>query len=138
MISTPEVDYMRQKLAEKNKAAAPTAAAARPKDIDPRFATAAFRAAFHTVCEHLGLKPTLATFKQYDRKYGGFITDWRTFAESIVAPWHDARCYLLDRQGKRVFDANGFKTIGVKLHGATRKQALTELDTTIYAFKEWL
>lgn len=125
------MDRIKQKIAEQKAQANPPAesvAKVKPQELDGRFKSSAFRAAFHVVCDYLGQPPTMATFKAYDATCGGVICDWPLFAEGLMTHPYIARVTLVRSN----------KTIAVQLIGASRQAALERLDARQYEFREWL
>lgn len=110
---------------------------------DPRFTSQKFRVAVRLVLEFLSEEPNFGSFKKYDSAYGSqFPIDWVVFAKSLENPVQYAVCFVrcnnprIATIGSRVQTPNGFLTETVALPGVTRDEAIKELNTKIYEFKE--
>jgi hypothetical protein len=57
--------------------------------------------------------------------------------KGLILPEYNALCYLLDKEGKRVFRMNGPVTVLVGLKGQDKREALETLNVKKYEFKEW-
>lgn len=68
--------------------------------------------------------------------------DWLWYSshfdlEALVGIGYVAEVYLLDRNGQRISADGEYKTVVVKLDGASRKKALCQLKRDFYEFVRW-
>ena len=102
------------------------------ENTDPRLRSQKFRDNVNLVMDYMEIifgieiERTIGNFKKYDK-----IINWRLFAQNILRPTQAARVYSLWR-GVPIG-----QSITIVLPGRTREEAIKNLDTDMYVFREW-
>lgn len=100
--------------------------------LDLRLKSEKFRQSVRIVLAYLGLENTKGNFKKYDKKHGSKTPiGWEEFAYNITHP-HKMAVVRVMYRGK---PSDG--TIGLKLPGRTKAEAIKNLDTEQYKFERW-